>query len=58
MRFSAAFTLPLPQLAPVTAQAGLLAPARRPAVAEEPVPAPARELPLDLDQRVRESGEW
>ncbi len=57
MRFSAAFTLPLPILAPVTERAN--AQAQRPQPQQTlPVPAPAGELPVDLDQRVRESGEW
>lgn len=57
MRFSAAITLPLPFRVPVSEVA-----ARPSSEAVEPkqaLPQPApRELPQDLDQRVRELGEW
>ena len=57
MRFSAAITSPPDVLgAPVARQPGLHDPAdpNPPATATLPL----AEVPADLDQRVRESGEW
>jgi hypothetical protein len=55
MRFSSAITFPLPQRMPLPVQARVQA--QRPDF-DEPPPRPQRELPADLDQRVRETGEW
>lgn len=58
MRFSFAIHLPQVLHAPVSEplpQRTAPAPEAR---SFEPVPAPVRELPQDLDQRVRELGEW
>jgi hypothetical protein len=57
MRFSAAITLPLPLRMPASepVQRSSVEPAQpQPA---QPQPA-QRELPQELDQRVRELGEW
>jgi hypothetical protein len=57
MRFSAAITLPLPFRVPASEPAlRAAAPLAEPQPAQ-PQPA-ARELPQELDQRVRELGEW
>lgn len=56
MRFSNAFTQPLPVRDPAAdAVRRLLAAPGHDAPA---APQPERELPQDLDQRVREIGEW
>jgi len=59
MRFSAAFTLPLPL--PAGAQPGGVAPGRTTGTPSLPVAPPAetaRDLPDDLDARARLVGEW
>lgn len=56
MRFSAAITFPLTQPMPLPVQARVQP--QRPGQGELPPLPQQRELPTDLDQRVRESGEW
>ena len=58
MRFSFAIHLPQPMHAPASElRSPRVAPVPE-AVHTEPQPAPVRELPQELDQRVRELGEW
>lgn len=57
MRFSAALTLPMPLRMPASDPA--VRPVVEPAEAQPESPQPVwRELPQELDQRVRELGEW
>ncbi|MEO7547082.1 MAG: hypothetical protein ABIT82_01565 [Ramlibacter sp.] len=58
MRFSFAIHLPLPMHAPVSGQLPQRTAAAPEAPRFEQQPAPVRELPQELDQRVRELGEW
>lgn len=57
MRFSAALTLPLSFRLPVSAPAARPSTPAAEAQPAQPLPVP-RELPQELDQRVRELGEW
>jgi len=58
MRFSTALTLPQPPLIAPAIEGLLRRMAGESGEQPEPVQAPQRELPEELDQRVRELGEW
>jgi hypothetical protein len=58
MRFSTALTLPQPLIAPAIDALVRRVTGEAAQPQAEPVQAPPRELPEDLDQRVRLLGEW
>lgn len=58
MRFSAAFTPSQPLRDPAVANLLRRVAARLTRTRPPPLPARQHELPQDLDQRVREVGEW
>jgi len=58
MRFSFAIHLPQPMYAPASEPPAQRTVAAPEAPRFEPQAIPVRELPQDLDQRVRELGEW
>lgn len=58
MRFSFAIHLPQPMHAPASERSPQHTAGAPEVQRFEPQPAPVRELPQELDQRVRELGEW